>query len=92
MNKNKLVIDFVPNESACVFVYQVGVAAVLRQRRQPEGAHVLLFVDDGHGAHQRAQDQLHVVLEVVDLVPTQQQTNRKRANKQTDVFLQGKRQ
>ena len=46
---------------------QVTTAAVLTERRQSISAAVFIFVDDGHGAHQRAQNQFHVIAEVVHL-------------------------
>ena len=46
---------------------QLLAASVLLDEVEPEGARALLLVDVSHGAHVRAQDDLGVVFEEVDL-------------------------
>ena len=54
-------------------VEQVNAATMLCQQREFEGAEVLPLVNHSDGAHQRAQDELHVILEIVDL-PSRKKT------------------
>ncbi len=49
-------------------VEEIDTAAVLGQQREFKGTEVLPLVNHCDGAHQRAEDQLDMIFEVVDLI------------------------